>query len=158
LWKIELKSGDVKMKRLRKDRRAISTILAALLMVVIVVVASVIVYAWSTGLLGGLMGTTPTVKEALSMDSYKWSTDGTTVTLYIRNVGTVDVTIKTYYIEYGGATVATDDFDTPITVQVGQVTDDTEISYADWESPGYSYTIKLVTTTGTQFTFNVKTP
>jgi len=142
-------------KRLRKDRRAISTILAALLMVVIVVVASVIVYAWSTGLLGGLMGTTPTVKEALSMDSYKW--DGTTVTLYIRNVGTVDVTVKTYYIEYGGATVDTADFSTPISVSVGEVKP-VPVSYGTWKSPGYSYTIKLVTTTGTQFTFNVKTP
>jgi len=144
-------------KRLRKDRRAISTILAALLMVVIVVVASVIVYAWSTGLLGGLMGTTPTVKEALSMDSYKWDPAGTEVTLYIRNVGTVDVTIKTYYIEYGGATVDTNNFGTPISVSVGEVKP-VAVSYGTWKSPGYSYTIKLVTTTGTQFTFNVKTP
>jgi len=147
-------------KRLRKDRRAISTILAALLMVVIVVVASVIVYAWSTGLLGGLMGTTPTMKEALSMDSYKWSTDGTTVTLYIRNVGTVDVKLKTYYIEYGGVTEHTADLGTPVTVEVGKVqpVDVAQGGGFTWKTGGYSYTIKLVTTTGTQFAFSVKTP
>jgi len=145
---------------LRRDRRAISTILAALLMVVIVVVASVIVYAWSTGLIGGLMGTAPTVKEALSMDSYKWSTDGKTVTLYIRNVGTVDVAVKTYYIEYGGATQYTTDLTTAVSVEVGKVktVDVTEGGTFTWKAGGYSYTIKLVTTAGTQFTFTVKTP
>jgi len=145
-------------KRLRKDRRAISTILAALLMVVIVVVASVIVYAWSTGLLGGLMGTTPTVKEALSMDSYSWSEDGATVTLYVRNVGTVDVIVNKYYIEYGGSTQHSADVGNG-TITVGSVV---QIQVAEgggftWES-GYSYTVKLVTSTGTQFTFNVKAP
>jgi len=145
---------------LRKDRRAISTILAALLMVVIVVVASVIVYAWSTGLLGGLMGTTPTVKEALSMDSYKWSEDGTELTMYIRNVGTVDVKIKTYYIEYGGAAEDTGNWTEPISVNVGEV-EPVKVTHGGttgWKPGGYAYTIKLVTTTGTQFTFNVKTP
>src|SRR5207302_5786346 len=47
--------GVKKLKKIIGNKKGIDTILAALLMVVIVVVASVMVYAWSTGLLGTLL-------------------------------------------------------------------------------------------------------
>jgi len=82
--------------RLRKNKRGISTILAALLLVVISIVSGVIVYAWATGLLGSLMGPPPAVGETLTMDSYHWETDGDLV-LYIRNAGEASVTIDKVY-------------------------------------------------------------
>lgn len=126
-------------------------LLAALLLVVIVVIASVIIYAWSTGLLGGLMPGAPSVKEGLSMDSYNCST--TVATLYIRNVGTIDVTLESYIIEEGGAAL------TGPATPGGTLT----IPVAGYETitcsgsfvAGHSYTIKIITTKGTQFTFNV---
>ena len=44
-----------KIRKIRRDKKGIDTILAALLMVVIVVVAAVMVYAWATGLLSALL-------------------------------------------------------------------------------------------------------
>ena len=85
-------------KTLGKNKKAISTILAALLMVVIVVVASVMVYAWSTGLLGGLLVTPTAGKEALNIESNSWNANNLNVSLSIRNTGTVAVTFTTYYI------------------------------------------------------------
>src|SRR5215467_3764985 len=86
------------IKRLFKNKKGIDTILAALLMVVIVVVASVMVYAWSTGLLGGLLVTPTAGKEALNVESTSWNANNLNVSLNVRNTGTVAVTFTTYYI------------------------------------------------------------
>ncbi len=86
------------IKRLFKNKKGIDTILAALLMVVIVVVASVMVYAWSTGLLGGLLVTPQTGKEALSLENTSFSGNAT-ATLSIRNIGTASITMVTYYVK-----------------------------------------------------------
>src|SRR2546426_6096455 len=86
------------IKRLFKNKKGIDTILAALLMVVIVVVASVMVYAWSTGLLGSLL-VTPTVgKEPLNAENYSFS-NSTAATLYIRNTGSATVSFASYYVK-----------------------------------------------------------
>ena len=83
-----------------KNKKGINTILAALLMVVIVVVASVMVYAWSTGLLGALMGNGAgnAGKETLTMDNYAFGST-TNVTLTIRNAGSSSVTLQSYYVK-----------------------------------------------------------
>src|SRR5437867_11761041 len=86
------------IKRLFKNKKGIDTILAALLMVVIVVVASVMVYAWSTGLLGSLLVTPQVGKEALSLENTSF-TNGTYATLFIRNTGTASVSFVTYYVK-----------------------------------------------------------
>src|SRR5215471_7928285 len=89
------------IKRLLKNKKGIDTILAALLMVVIVVVASVMVYAWSTGLLGALLVSPNVGKETLgaSPENVAWNSTNNGVVLYIRNIGTVSVNLGTYYIK-----------------------------------------------------------
>ena len=141
------------MKKIMKGKKGISTILAALLLVVIVVVASVIVYAWATGLFGGLMPASPSVKEGLSMDSYKW-TSNTTATLYIRNVGTVDVTVEQYYIEEAGQTKS-GPTSCGVTIAVNQAEEIPVTPTGFTWVPGHSYTVKLITSRGTQFAFTV---
>src|SRR5437870_13038198 len=84
-------------QRYPKDKKGINTILASLLMVVIVVVAAVMVYAWSTGLLGTLLVKPNTGEGPLSPDSSAFSTP-TNVTIYIRNSGSSNVTLAAYYV------------------------------------------------------------
>src|SRR6059036_987154 len=84
-------------KKYLNDRKGIQTILAALLMVVIVVVAAVMVYAWSTGLLGTLLATPPPREGPLAADSFAFAS-ATNVTIYIRNSGTGNVTLAAYYV------------------------------------------------------------
>src|SRR6059036_1899684 len=86
------------IKRLFKNKKGIDTILAALLMVVIVVVASVMVYAWSTGLLGSLLVTPNVGKEALNSENYAF-TNSTSATLYIRNTGSASISFASYYVK-----------------------------------------------------------
>ena len=88
------------MKKILGNKKAISTILAALLMVVIVVVASVMVYAWSTGILGGLLVRPQTGNEVLNQENFAFSSTNTeTVTLSLRNAGAADITLITYYVK-----------------------------------------------------------
>src|SRR5207245_4051137 len=91
----EKKQGVKKLRKIVKDKKGINTILAALLMVVIVVVASVMVYAWSTGLLGSLMVTPQAGKEALNIETSTFS-NSTNVSMYIRNTGTATIAITNY--------------------------------------------------------------
>jgi len=95
----EKKQGVKKLRKIVNDKKGINTILAALLMVVIVVVASVMVYAWSTGLLGSLMVTPQTGKEALNIESSTFNSNNLNVSLYIRNTGTATVSFTTYYVK-----------------------------------------------------------
>ena len=87
------------VRNLIGNRKGIQTILAALLMVVIVVVAAVMVYAWSTGLLGTLLVNPNNNKEGpLTLDTNAAFPTANNVTLYIRNSGTLGVTLTSFYI------------------------------------------------------------
>ncbi len=87
-----------------KNKKGIDTILAALLMVVIVVVASVMVYAWSTGLLGALMGNSSSNvgKEAMNMEFFGFNCPASgscyNVTMNLRNVGSASISLASYYV------------------------------------------------------------
>jgi hypothetical protein len=91
----------MKVSRILRNKKGINTILAALLMVVIVVVASVMVYAWSTGLLSSLLVQNPVPKEALNYDNFAYGAGSPTynISIYVRNSGSVAVTLQTYYVK-----------------------------------------------------------
>ncbi len=149
-----------KLKKIFGDKKAISTILAALLMVVIVVVASVMVYAWSTGLLGALMGTNPNVgQETLTLDTAQ-RINGTAFSLNLRNQGQVSTTLTGYYVRdaagtgtyqrltgWSGPTIAVN------TVQTATIT--ITASGTGWTgtpfsfTPGYTYKVQVQTAQGT---------
>ena len=160
-------------KRSFKNRKGIQTILAALLMVVIVVVAAVMVYAWSTGLLGTLLVNPNNNKEGpLTMDTYAFS-NSTFVAITIRNAGTSNVTLGAYYITdssgnqwarltWAGGTIAPSK--AVITyLSIGSSTGGcgssctytgTSGAFTGFTS-GYSYTVKVVTAKNNPFTFTV---
>jgi len=86
------------LKKIIGNKKGIDTILAALLMVVIVVVASVMVYAWSTGLLGTLLVTPQTGKEAINLE-FSGFNGNYNATLNLRNTGSASITLTTYYVK-----------------------------------------------------------
>ena len=155
-------------KTLGKNKKAISTILAALLMVVIVVVASVMVYAWSTGLLGGLLVTPQTGKEALNMDTYSFPLT-TQVAINIRNAGTAAITLVTYYVkDNGGNTYSLTAWTggsisvnavQATNIDIGATCGSCTYSGTAGAFPtfvaGNSYTVTVVTSRNNQFVFTV---
>jgi flagellin-like protein len=86
----------MKIGKFKASRRAVSPVIATLLMIAIAVAASIIVYVWSIGLLGGLMqsGGGAQTAEQLVMEAYNGDTAVT-----IRNVGTRDVSVVACYLD-----------------------------------------------------------
>ena len=162
------------LRRIRRNRKGINTILASLLMVVIVVVAAVMVYAWSTGLLSSLLVQNPVPKESLNYDSVAF-TNNTALTVYIRNSGSASVSLQTYYVKNSTGAQYTQSNAGPwntaggvaLTMQPNAV-QATVISIASGCNPactpstvggfttfigGNAYTITVVTTRNNQFTW-----
>ena len=169
------------MKTIRKylkDKKGIDTILAALLMVVIVVVASVMVYAWSTGLLGTLLVHPTTGQENLALEACSPCTfaSNQNVTMNIRELGTVNVTLTSYFVkdssgnQYSRTSWNTAGPNPPLVIAPNQVRGiivtinnacNTGGTYCSLTgnpftfTSGYSYTITMVTSRNTQFSFSV---
>jgi hypothetical protein len=154
------------VRKYLKDKKGIQTILAALLMVVIVVVASVMVYAWSTGLLGTLLVQPNVGKEALGLDTSASFSSGTNVTLFIRNQGTTSVSLQSYYVKdsagdqyqlttwTGAPSGINPNTVVPANLLIGSsctgcVLTGTAFTFTS----GSSYTILVVTTRNNQFSF-----
>jgi len=160
------------MKAIRKclnDKKGIDTILAALLMVVIVVVASVMVYAWSTGLLGTLLVHPTTGQESLNYVTNSGAfASGTSMTAYINNLGTANTTLVTYYVkdangnsyQYNyntgaGPTIAPNT-SASITFTIGSSCGTCTLTGSAYTfTSGYSYTVLMITSRNNQFTFTV---
>src|SRR5437879_5627112 len=153
-------------QRYVKDKKGINTILASLLMVVIVVVAAVMVYAWSTGLLGTLLVKPNTGEGPLSPDSFVFS-NSTSVTIYVRNSGTSNVTLAAYYVtdsssntwqllNWAGPTIAPNKAaatNIPISTSCGLCQYTGTANAFNGFTSGYSYTVKVVTVQYHTFTF-----
>ncbi len=159
-----------------KNKKGIDTILAALLMVVIVVVASVMVYAWSTGLLSSLLVQNPVPRETISMENYAF-TGGTcancNVTLFLRNSGTAAVGLQTYYVKDSSGNTFTLNYPVasqpsisvqavlPVNILINTACTGCTYQSVNVASPGYqfasgnSYTVQVVTAHNNQFTFTI---
>ncbi|TMI33912.1 hypothetical protein E6H27_02930 [Candidatus Bathyarchaeota archaeon] len=155
------------VRKYLKSKKGINTILASLLMVVIVVVASVMVYAWSTGLLGTLLVQPNVGKEALTMDTFAFPSNNN-VTLTLRNAGTVAVTFSSYYVKNATGTTYTQSGWTwgptiqpnapglaNIGITAGCVGCGSFSTSSFTFVSGNSYTVTLVTSRNNQFNFNV---
>ena len=92
----------MRIKRLMKNKKAFSAIIAALILMLIAVAAGVVVYAYVMGWIGGVQ-TNPPASGIITIESYTNSslTEGV---LYIRNHGTTQLSIDAVYIN--GATYA----------------------------------------------------
>ena len=155
------------MRKISGDKKAVSTILAALLMVVIVVVASVMVYAWSTGLLGSLLVKPTAGQEALNLESSVYLSNNVNLTLSIRNTGSAAVGFTTYYVKdptgntwtqpayTAGPTIQPNNVANVLIGIAAQCTGCTAPAGGAFTtfSSGTSYTVTLVTSRNGQFVF-----
>ncbi len=134
----------MKIGKFRVSKRAVSPVIATLLMIAVAVAASVIVYVWSAGLLGTLMGGGGAqVKEQVILEAYDWP-GSASLKLYLRNVGSSPVKVVAIYVGGTQNTVAID-----IAVKAGATTGLLNGPY----TAGTAYVVKLVTETGGVFSF-----
>jgi flagellin-like protein len=138
----------MRIGKFKVSKRAVSPVIATLLMIAIAVAASVIVYVWSIGLLGGLMGGGGSqAKEQLIMEAYDWG--GASPKCVLRNVGSANVTIAAAYIS--GSAVS--GFPTTA-IAPGSATASFTLTGFTGTS-GTAYTVKFVSKSGGVFTFSM---
>ncbi len=131
------------------SRRAVSPVIATLLMIAIAVAASVIVYVWSIGLLGGLMGGGGSqVRQQLIMEAYNW-TNATSLAFTLRNVGSASATVSSVYL--AGTLVSPTSLSQPMAIGATWTATYTVSGY----TAGAAYTLKVVSSSGGVFAFSV---
>ena len=136
----------MRIGKFKVSKKAVSPVIATLLMIAVAVAASVIVYVWSAGLLGTLMGGGGAqVKEQVILEAYDWLATGD-LKLYLRNVGSTDVEIAAVYVGGTQDSTATG----VISVKESMLLTATPGTV----SVGTAYTVKVVTKTGGVFSFS----
>ena len=130
-----------------KKRKGISTFIATLLLMVLAVSAGVVIYAYVMGYLGGFGG--PQTMGAISIDTYNIAADGSTIEIWVRNIGKTTFTLQNVYID--GAQILPANFDalTLGETEVGQTT-------IHWQFDSLTHAIKLIGVDNTQISTNVK--
>lgn len=137
-------------KKLLRAKRAFSPVIAALILMLLAVAAGVVVYSYVMGWIGGATGAPGGTQGEMQFDSIKIDASASSVTLYIRNSGSKDLTIDYIYIEGTGyiethANVTCTPSLTVNTVQSIVIDTTGTVSY----TADYSYEVRVVCTDGT---------
>ena len=161
------------------QRKGVSPIIATLLLIAITVAAGVIVYVFVTGLSGTLTKSGGNqVTEQISLDSYNFQSTNF-LTMYLRNTGTGSVTVSAVYFNGAAAqffgscgTLTTASTSETVVISSGSTTilaaptsttaaeaaqQTCQLNVFDMGpvSAGTSYQVKVVTSDGGLFPFNV---
>ncbi|MEZ0345793.1 MAG: archaellin/type IV pilin N-terminal domain-containing protein [Infirmifilum sp.] len=137
-------------------RKAVSPVIATLLLIVIAVAAAVLTYVWVTGYMGTLAPRqTPTqLQERIKIDAV--SVSGTTVSIYVSNIGDVNANVISAYVLTTNSTVVCGGSLTKSTsIPPGQVTQVTVPTSCGLTS-GTTYVAKVSTQGGTEATYVFK--
>lgn len=129
------------------SKRGVSTFIATLLLMVLAVSAGVVIYAYTMGYLGGLGG--EDTVGALSLDTV--SGTSSTITAWIRNIGTKSVYMDKAYVGGAPQTLPASNTTTAITQGAAK-----KIVITGSFTPGLTYKVKLVAKDNTQLSFSVK--
>mgnify|MGYP000265217303 CR=1 FL=1 len=139
------------------NKKGVSPIIAVLLLIVITVTAALLTYLWVLGYIGSAQksGQPEQLEEKIKIDGVKVS-DGT-VTIYVRNIGSVRVVIQAAYI-LNATTGTVIDANTDLNVELGPgevsgTTDEDNIVSVDVSgtyTSGCTYVAKVVTKKGTE--------
>jgi len=137
------------MRKLRRNTKALSPIFAVLILIAIAVIGGIVIYMFTSGYLGTMMGGGSAGQEKVAIESVQLNTNGT-ITIWAKSTGggTVDVTEVLFRDLHGN--------------QIGDPVAVTETLLADGTLEGILvsgtglptgsvYTAALVTKVGNQF-------
>jgi flagellin-like protein len=132
------------IRKFRKNRHAISPVIATLLMIAIAVVASLVTYAW---VMGYMNFTTEKTGKAIQIQSVSYDSTNNQFTLYVQNVGDSPLEFgssNSIFINGQGATGTL----SPNPLDTGDTAQSTPID-TGLQAGVQSVTIKVTTTDGT---------
>jgi flagellin-like protein len=134
------------MRKLRKNAKALSPVVASIILIAVTVAVSIAVAAWMGALSIGFMET-----EQLSITNIQWddTTGAEAIDLDLRNTGTTDVVISS-------ATVNGETIDIADVTVVKNMDGTVSVPYV-WVQ-GNTYQIRLMSTKGNYFPYNAVAP
>jgi flagellin-like protein len=140
------------MRRLKKDAKGISPLIATLLLIAIAVAASVITYSWVMSMIGSQ---STQAQTAVRIDNVAFNVTSDSVSVTIRNIGSVSADIVTVGVKLTSASsYTTADIIPARAIAVGTA-DEVTVSLTELDlQTGYNYDVKVITSTGFE---NVKT-
>jgi flagellin-like protein len=135
-----------KLRKIRKNTKALSPVVASIILIAVTVAVSIAVAAWMGALSIGFMDT-----EQLSITNAAFA-DGTTITMTVSNTGTNDVVINSATVNDVNAGI------TGTTVTVPANSAGTQVELSASYTAGNSYQIVLASAKGNFFPYNVVAP
>jgi flagellin-like protein len=152
---------------MRPGRKGISEIVAALIMILIVITGSIIVYVYSSGMLGSLQGAQPQTQYSnqIALEYYDWTTALSPtlqrLKLTLRNVGSGRGILAAFYVG-NGTTITTNLLPTlsgNCTTVTTTALKPQAICIANLTIPititrGAAYNVKIVTKDGSVFSYS----
>jgi len=132
------------MKKLFRNKKALSPVVAAIILIAVTVAVSIAVAAWMGALTFTFMGT-----EELKITNVEFLS-GNHVNITLQNTGTSPITVNEIYISG-----STNLLPSSITLPANSP-QEVQVDYS-WQS-GYSYQIKVVTSKGNQFYYTATAP
>lgn len=147
---------------MRRGNRGISEVVAALMLVSITVAAAILIYVYSSGLLGSLQAAQPQQGQytnQISLEFYDWTIGGCppcqTLNLTVRNVGSGLSTVAAYYVS-GVKITTTAGSCTTVGVLKPQNSCSVKLTIPGslTITPGVAYLVKVATKDGGVFAYN----
>jgi flagellin-like protein len=144
------------MRRLKKDAKGISPLIATLLLIAIAVAASVITYSWVMSMIGSQSNQAQT---AVRIDNVLFDVASNNVTVTVRNIGSVSADLVSVGMKLTSASsYSTVNLATAQAIAVGTAVNiEVDLDGADPAitlDNGLNYDCKVITSTGFE---NVKT-
>ena len=133
-------------------RRGVSPVIATLLLIVVAVAAAILTYIWVTGYMGTLQAQAGAqqVQERIKIEGVE-VTNKQISKVYVRNIGDTEVTIANIYLLDASGNVL-QSIPTTATLTLEQASS-IGVSSSTTLRPGKTYIVKVVTTRGTEATY-----
>ncbi len=138
-------------RKIRKNAKALSPVVASIILIAVTVAVSVVVAAWMGGMSIGLMGNA----EKIQVTNVAF-TAANQVTVSFSNSGGADVQIAKYYVNGVSNTTAQGPLN-PTVIPKDGITDAVLTLAADW-TPSTSYEFKFTTAKGNSIAYTEVSP
>jgi len=133
------------------NRKGVSPVIATLLLILIAVAAAVLVYMWVTGYVRTTATGGEEMAERIKIEAVSVSSDSSSLTAYVRNVGDVTATIDAIYVIDRSGSIVGSSPNLSSEVSVGSVTTVTVNGVT--LTRGQHYTLRVVTKSGVEASY-----
>jgi len=140
------------LRKIRKNAKALSPVVASIILIAVTVAVSIAVAAWMGALTVGFMDTEQVAYSAVSFD-----VDGETIQFNLKNTGTSPLTISYIYVNDASATVTTGYDALPVTLEPNADPTTFNVTISAVVAGG-NYQIKVVTSKNNPFMYTAVAP